>query len=556
MWLLLVVVGTLLVGACSSSGSSAGDKKPTTQSSSAPSGSIVVGADQTFQCADWIDACATSSWGRWTLEVSTMPRAFDPIKQDGGSYTYVPNVLLAGAPKLVTTPKQIVTYRINPKAVWSDGTPITSADFKYTWEQIAFGPNIYDRSGYANIESIDATDPHTAVVTFARAYPVWQSLFGGRYGLFPSHILQGKDRHALMKDGYSWSGGPWVMKSWDKSASLVLEANPKWYGPDKPTIKQVTFEFFGTTPSEFEAFKSGEVLAISPQPEPDVVAQIATGLPDTNSTYDSDTGSYEALWMNNASAPLDDPVVRRAISYAIDRPLIVRRLFGKVGMNRPLQVLNAPIVASFSDTQAFSQYDHDLDKANSLLTGDGWVKDANGIYAKNGNELVLALTTTENDARRQMTELIVQQSLTAIGIKTTVTNQSSNDLFATTLPNGAFQLAIYTQDLTSLDPGRCFEFCTSSIPSGANNLVGQNYTRTSVAPLDSALQTVDNSLDDKFRTQSNKQADRLTAQNAVSLPLDQLVNLGLWSKKIDGPVSYNALLGLFWNMQDWTLKSS
>ena len=88
---------------------------------------------------DWTDQCAGSSWGYWMANVTTMPRAFDPVKQSDGSYKYEPNVLLAAAPTLSTSPKQVVTYKINPKAVWSDGTPITSADFKYTWDHIAHG---------------------------------------------------------------------------------------------------------------------------------------------------------------------------------------------------------------------------------------------------------------------------------------------------------------------------------------------------------------------------------------------------------------------------------
>jgi ABC-type transport system substrate-binding protein len=52
-----------------------------------------------------------------------------------------------------------VTYRIAEEAVWNDGEPITSSDFRYTWEQIANGSDIYDKTGYQDIESVDDSDP-------------------------------------------------------------------------------------------------------------------------------------------------------------------------------------------------------------------------------------------------------------------------------------------------------------------------------------------------------------------------------------------------------------
>ena len=95
----------------------------------------------------------------------TMPRAFD---FDPETASRSPSILLAGEPKLEDRgPQQTVTYKINPEAVWSDGEPITSTDFKYTWDQIANGNDIYDKTGYEDIESVDDSDPKTAVVTFS-----------------------------------------------------------------------------------------------------------------------------------------------------------------------------------------------------------------------------------------------------------------------------------------------------------------------------------------------------------------------------------------------------
>ena len=69
--------------------------------------------------------------------------------------------------------------------MWSDGEPITSDDFKYTWDQITTGKDIYDPTGYDKIESVDDANPKVAVVTFKEPFAHWTQLFGGRLRHLP-----------------------------------------------------------------------------------------------------------------------------------------------------------------------------------------------------------------------------------------------------------------------------------------------------------------------------------------------------------------------------------
>ncbi len=544
----------LIAAACSSSSTTA--TTATTQANVPQGGTLVVGAEQEPDCVDWIASCGGSSWGYWMLDVNTMPRTFDAVN-DNGNYTYVPSELLTGAPELTTSPQQVVTYKINPNAVWSDGQPITSADFKYTWSQITTGADIYDKTGYKNIESVGTPDAQTAVVTFAtgKSYANWKGLFGGQYGLYPSHILEGKDRDALTKDGYTWSGGPFMLKAWTKTDNMTLVPNPKWYGKSKAHLDQVIFKFTADTAAEFKAFTAQEVKMIYPQPQPDAVSQIAAGLPQANSVYTDNTGNFEALWMNNAAAPLDDIKVRQAVAYSLDRDALVNQLFGKLGVSKALQVINAPIVSQYSDTQAFAGYTKDLSKVDELLTGDGYAKGSDGIYAKGGKALAITIKSTASNKRRELTEQVLQKQLADAGITLTIANTKAGDLFGKVLPAGDFQMALYAQVLTSIDPGRCSLFCTENIPSAANNNSGQNWTRTSVSSLDPLLTTVDQNLDEQARIDANKQADPITADQLISLPLDPLPNILLWDKTVVGAVSDNAILGPWWNLADIGIQS-
>jgi peptide/nickel transport system substrate-binding protein len=499
---------------------------------------------------DWIGSCSGSSYGYWMAAVQTMPRAFDVVKDDQGNYTYKPSIVLKGEPKLETSPQQKVTYDIADNAVWNDGTPITSTDFKYTWDQIANGTDVYDKTGYTNIQSVDDSNPKVAVVTFSKPFGDWKGLFTGNYGIFPSHILQGKDRDAIMKDGYSFSGGPWIIQQWVKTDNVTLVPNPNYWGT-KPSLDKVIFKFQPDTSSEFTAFKSGQVSLIYPQPQLDAVDQINAGLPNAQKVITTDTPNFESLWLNQGKAPFDDPAVRKAVAYSIDRNAIVQRLFGSLGVNQPLQYLNAPIVKDFVDQNAFSQYKKDLSQVDKLLTGDGYTKGSDGIYAKNGQKLSFTVRTTAGNKRRELTQQILQQQLKDAGIEMlSDQNAKAGDLFGQILPVGDFQAAIYAQVLTSLQPSICNIACSqNSAPIGQTG--GNNYQRTSIPELDTVLTKMDGELNSSALMSEGKQAQQIAASNMINLPIDPLPNILLWSNKIQGPVADNGILGPVWNMNEW-----
>ena len=178
---------------------------------------------------------------------------------------------------------------------------------------------------------------------------------------------------------------------------------------------------------------------IYPQPQLDAVDQINAGLPNSQKVITTDTGNFEALWLNQGKAPFDDAAVRKAVAFSIDRAAIVQRLFGGIGVNDPLQFLNAPIVKQYVDENAFSQYKKDLSQVDKLLTGDGYAKGSDGIYAKNGQKLSFTVRTTAGNKRRELTQQILQSQLKDAGIDMQIDNAKAGDLFGEILPVGDFQ---------------------------------------------------------------------------------------------------------------------
>jgi peptide/nickel transport system substrate-binding protein len=162
-WIAALLLGFALVGAaCGGSddegGSGEGDSTETTEATDVPEGGeLVIGAEQEPDCTDWIASCSGSSWGYWMMNVTTMPRVYE-VSWDGDTAEYATTELMAEEPTLETDPKQVVTYKLNPDFKWNDGTPVSSADIAYTWDQVANGEDIYDPTGYNLIESVETPD--------------------------------------------------------------------------------------------------------------------------------------------------------------------------------------------------------------------------------------------------------------------------------------------------------------------------------------------------------------------------------------------------------------
>jgi peptide/nickel transport system substrate-binding protein len=128
-FLALIAAVGLVAAACGGSSDNGKGSSSTTAVANVPNGgTLVIGAEQEPDVADWMDANAGSSWGLWMMGSQTMPRAFDFVNENG-DWVYKPSILLDGEPTLQTGPPQVVTYKINPAAKWSDGVPITSSDF-------------------------------------------------------------------------------------------------------------------------------------------------------------------------------------------------------------------------------------------------------------------------------------------------------------------------------------------------------------------------------------------------------------------------------------------
>ena len=541
-WYLVVPMSlAVLAAACSGTGSAGPDAGPRR------GGTLVIGAEQEPQCADWIGSCAGVAWGYWMMNPETIPHVY--LTTPGNTYQL--GAVMARPPVLAAGPPQTVSYFINPKARWSDGRPITSADFRYTWEQITQGQGIYSTVGYSDIVRIETPTPREAVAVFSRPYAAWRDLFGAdNFGILPSHILEGHDRDAAMKDGYSWSGGPWLIQSWQRGQSITLVPNPDYWGK-RPYLGKVVFRIVTDPEIEAQGYKSGQDQLIYPEADVDLVSAVRS-LP--GSTFRVYAGlAFEGVWFNVTRFPLSDAKVRLALAYATDRDTIVSLLLGPIDPSmQPVQSSVAPADAGYATTP-FSRYHLDLTRVDQVMTADGWVRGPDGVWARGARRASIELRTTAGNTRRSLMETVLANEWRTAGFAVTISNEAAQALFQQDLPAGNFGAAIYDLPASSPDPGQCAIWCSSEIPGPSNLNSGTNWDRISDPALDAAWGAADSELDSTKRAQEVRAGQAALATLVPFLPVAPVPDVLVWRSRLHGPVGDDATSGPFWNMQYWWL---
>jgi peptide/nickel transport system substrate-binding protein len=531
-----------LVSACDSTESA---RRVSSSSSAVPvpiGGTLMLGLEDEPRCLDWIGTCGATEAGFWAANVTTVPRVFS-VESTGAGWAYETTTLVAAEPTLTGGDKPVATYRLNPYAVWSDGKPITSADFTYTWQQVVHGEGVADRSGYRDIASIDDTDPAVAVVTFASPVGDWKALFSGRVGLLPSHLLAGRDRASQMADGYAWSGGPWKITTWKKGSELTLVPNERYWGP-KPKLDKVTFTFIPQGEDALQALKAKEVLGIYPRSDLEEIQATVARDEDLRANYSEDTLETTGLAFNMSMSPFDDVRVRQAVAFALDREAIVRR---------PPQSFAPAILEGFADTDAFAVYRHDLGQVESLLRAAGWRKGVDGMWARRGARIAVPITVATGDERRdQIARLLIAQ-LRAAGFDASIVGRPAESI-AKVLATGEFAAVLHRFTASSLRPNSCVVWCSSHLKSAASTATGGNVFRVHDEKLDRLFGTVATALDDSVAAAASQEGDQMLAEQAYVLPIESVPSLLVTTTQVLGTIVDNPVMGPFWQLQTWGLQ--
>ncbi|MCC0070117.1 MAG: peptide ABC transporter substrate-binding protein [Rhodobacteraceae bacterium] len=485
----------------------------------------------------------------------------------------VPTLANGGVSEDLTT----ITWKLKPGLVWSDGTPVTSADVVFSYEYCTHPEGGCSQAArYEGIQSVEALDDMTVKVTFTAPKPNPYNAFVGS----TSPIIQkaqfanclGAAAQQCTDANFGPIGtGPFKVTEFKPNDVISMEANPNYRDPAKPAFATVTFKGGGDAAAAGRAvLETGEFdYAWNLQLAPDVLAGMeAAGKGkvinafgtlveriEMNMTDPSPSlAEGERSTVKHPHPILSDIRVRKALSMAIDRNLLVEVGYGSAG--RPTcNLVPAPEMFASDNTECLSQ---DVEGAKALLEEAGWTdSDGDGIRDKDGKKLSLLYQTSTN-AVRQDFQALVKQWWTEIGVETELKNVDASVFFGgdpgspDTFQKFYADVEMYANNFDGTDPEPYLsQYLCDKIPGPDNGWQGENINRFCDPAYDTLVAELARTGEIEKRAEiAKKLNEMLTKDSYVVVPLVDRGRNSAHSNTLGGVV-LNTWDSELWNTSDW-----
>jgi peptide/nickel transport system substrate-binding protein len=427
-----------------------------------------------------------------------------------------------------------VVYHIEADAEWSDGTPVTAADFAYT-------ASLLDPAAVVAVEEIDAK---TAKVVFAEPYGPWPTLFERLYrNGVPAGALQEVD-----------TTGPFTFAEWAEGEYLRLERDSDWWSDADPIsgdaigdVQRITFVFMESDEEMIEALAEGEVDVISSRPEAGMVERLSE-MEDVDHAIIA--GPYwEHIDFNHSDPILSQPWAREAVSLAIDRVEVLDRTVRLLSPgSEPLD--NTVWMNGTINYEPHFEDEFDPGKAEEILADRGCLRGEDGIQICDGSRLSFVWASTDDDPAREAIFETVREDLEAVGIEIVGEFRSPSDFL--------------TRDFLFGGPEEWqminFSWRARPDPAAANGTYycedadSLNVNRYCSEDVERIIRETETVVDQEVRAARYNDADRLYLGEKPLIPLYQKPSLMAWTNEIDGPQPNSTWSGDLWNVASWSGK--
>ena len=330
-----------------------------------------------------------------TLHTSEFPKSFNAYVNNATDASQVFDLVYATLMELddktleyqpliaeswsISPDQKEITVKISPAAQWSDGTPITAEDVKFTYDVIMNPENLTSvfRMYLGRLNPPEIIDEHTVRFTAKTAHYKNLEVVAG-FNILPKHLMEGKDFNKEFNMSLPGSSGPYDLAEVKEGRYYVLTRKENYWADQLPhrkgtyNFKRIRFRVMNPVVA-FEAFKKGEF---------DIYTEITAKrwVEDTNSEhfaknwlvkqkiYNYTARGFQGLALNIRQPLFQDLRVRRAIAHLLNRELILEKIM--FGEYKPLTSYWPYLYEK--DEQSNPLMEFDPERAKSLLREAGY----------------------------------------------------------------------------------------------------------------------------------------------------------------------------------------
>lgn len=516
-----------------------------------------------------------------TKDIEAASLVIEPLgrfDQDGNMVPYlaeeIPTVANGGVSEDLTS----ITWTLKEGLVWSDGTPVTSEDVRFTWEYCtAEGGGCAQLAKFDGITDVEIIDDLTVTVHFSapKPYP-YTAFMGGQSPIIQADqfadCLGPRAPECTEANFYPIGTGPFVVTDFRPNDVIQLEANENYREEGKPAFSDVTFKGGGDAAAAGRAvMETGEYdYAWNLQLAPEVLAQMAAGgqgvpvaafgtlverlemnLTNPDPALDPEVRSTVA----EPHPFLSDQAVRQALSMAIDRELLVEIGYGQAG-RATCNLVPAPAIYAADNTECLTQ---DLEGAAAMLEEAGYVdSDGDGVRETPDGEKLSILYQTSTNAVRQDFQSLIKQWWEEIGVEVELRNIDASVFFGgdpgspDTFQKFYADVEMYANNFDGTDPQAYLSmYRCGNEPKPSSQWQGENINRFCNEEYDALLDELAQTADLEERGRIARELNTmLTADSYTIVPLVDRGRVSAHANSLGGVV-LNTWDSELWNAADW-----
>ena len=338
-----------------------------------------------------------------------------------------------------------LTLTIRSGVKWNDGKAFSASDVAYTYTMLKNNPKL-NTNGAPIVTSASAPNATTAVLKFSK--PQYANLFliGGVY-IVPQHVWSSVSDPSTYADANPVGTGPFMLDRFTPQG-FTLKQNPHYWNMSAVHVPEINFPAYNTNANLVPPVASGQI-DFAGNYIANIQGNYLSKSPD-NHTWTSSAPYFSAnnvvsLFLNVTKAPLNDPKVRQAISFAINRNQL--NVQGETGYEPPVSSTSGLLLPNHQSYQAPSLANNlpatgNPGKVTSILQADGYTK-SGGKWAKNGKTIKFAIQDPVPYSDYYTDDQILSKQLNAQGFDTSVNGIGNPTVWAGNVANGNFDATIH-----------------------------------------------------------------------------------------------------------------